>query len=318
MADSKSPVAKGNNSSNTPANEGDQQQAGLTKYEEAGEVLETLRDAAVLVKKYAVGIVGKQEAQEFATHISIMVQQNPKIKECDPNSVVKAMMACVRIGLMPNTPEQYVALIPYGKELQFQIMYRGLAQLAYNTGVVNKIDAQLVFPGDEWSIEEGTERKLVHKWTAESLEVDRTKPENALFVYSTAVLNTGERTFQVMNQSEVKQIKEQAVKATGNDTPWVKWPAEQYKKTVVKRFAKLLPKSNTDNRLAYALQVDNLAEGGKFGAQLDIKGNIIEGETVTKTAADAAGERRKQIAAAEARHNASKKPFTPKPEATNE
>lgn len=260
--------------------------------------LEGLADVAKLVQQYGRTIVSSARAAEFATHVSIMAQQNPKIRECSPVSVLKGMMACMRLDMLPNTPEQYVALIPYGAELQFQIMYRGLTQLAYNSGIVNKIDAQLVFPEDDWSIEEGTERKLVHKWTAESLIRDRTKASEALFCYATAVMNTGERAFQIMTQSEITQIKEQAVKATGSDTPWKKWEAEQYKKTVVKRFAKLLPKSAEDNRLAYALQMDNLAEAGKLN--LDVTGEIIEGETVeakeTKT--------RQRIAAAQAKRQA--------------
>ncbi len=261
--------------------------------------LETLSDAANLVQRYAISIVGNARAHEFATHVAIMAQQNPKLRDCDPLSIVRGMMACVRLNLMPNTPDQYVALIPYGKDLQFQIMYRGLAQLAYNTGVVNKIDAQLVFPEDEWSIEEGSDRKLVHKWTAASLGRDRTKSDEALFVYATAVLNTGEKAFAVMTQSEIKQIRDQAVKATGDDTPWKKWPAEQYKKTVVKRFSKLLPKSDTDSRLAYAVTLDNLSEAGKLN--LDPKtGDIIEGELVS----DAEELTRRRIAAAQAKRNA--------------
>lgn len=256
--------------------------------------LETIVDAAKMVRQFAARIVGEERATEFATHVSIMAKQDPKIAQCDPVSILKGMMACVRLDMMPNTPEQYVALIPYGRELQFQVMYRGLTQLAYNSGIVNKIDAQLVFPEDEWNIEEGTERKLVHKWTVESLTRDRTKADEALFVYSTAVMNTGEKAFQIMTQSEIKQIKDQAVKATGNETPWSKWQAEQYKKTVVKRFAKLLPKSSTDNRLAYALQLDNMAEAGRLN--LDVTGEIIEGETVDKDA-----QVRNRIAAAKAK-----------------
>ena len=257
------------------------------------EELKDLRDASKLVQKYAKAIVGNARAAEFAAQVSIMAQQNPKIRECDPLSVVKSMMACVRLDLMPNTPEQYVALIPYGRELQFQVMYKGLAQLAYNSGIVNKIDAQLVFPEDDWSIEEGTDRKLVHKWTPDSLTRDRTKADEALFAYATAVLNTGEKTFVIMTQSEIKEIKDKAVKATGNDTPWAKWPTEQYKKTAVKRLTKLLPKSDTDNRLAYAAQADGLQEAGKLGINYKT-GEIIEGQVV----GDDKDKRRNRLAAA--------------------
>lgn len=260
---------------------------------QATNQLETLADVASMVRQYAARIVSQERAMEFATYVSILAKQDPKIKNCSPVSVLKGMMACVRLDMMPNTPEQYVALIPYGSELQFQIMYRGLTQLAYNSGIVNKIDAELVFPEDIWEIEQGTERKLVHKLTAEGLNRDRTKADEALFAYSTAVMNTGERAFQIMTQSEIKQIMDQAVKATGNDTPWKRWPAEQYKKTVVKRFTKLLPKSSSDNRLAYAVQLDNLAEAGKFNVSEE--GEIIEGEVINR---EQATRRRIEAAAA--------------------
>lgn len=285
---------------NLPATQGDNKPAEQEPLKEnvqlakAANKLETLTDVANMVNQYGVRLVGKERALEFATYVSILAKQNAKIMQCEPVSVLKGMMACVRLDMLPNTPEQYVALIPYGNELQFQVMYRGLAQLVYNTGVVNKIDAQLVFPEDEWSIEEGTERKLVHKWTADSLKINRTTADNALFVYATGILNTGEKAFQVMTQSEVKQIKDQSVKAIKDDTPWKKWPAEQYKKTVVKRFCKLLPKSSIDNRLAFALQADNLAEAGKLN--LSEMGEIIEGEAVDKEA-----QTRKRIAAAQAK-----------------
>lgn len=300
MADANNTPAKQQNDSQlqqTADNKPAEQPKENVQLVKAANELEGLADVAKLVQTYGKTIVSSARAAEFATHVSIMAQQNPDIRNCSPVSVLKGMMACMRLDMLPNTPEQYVALIPYKSDLQFQVMYKGLAELVYQSGVVNKIDAQLAFPEDEWSIEEGTERRLVHKWTMESLNRDRTKASEALFVYSTALLNTGEKAFQIMTQSEVKQIMDQAVKATGNDTPWKRWPAEQYKKTVVKRFAKLLPKSAQDNRLAYALQLDNLAEAGKLN--LNEMGEIIEGETVDKEA-----KTRTRIAAAQAKRKA--------------
>lgn len=254
------------------------QLANVEQNESTKVALSTLQDAATLVHKYAARIVGKERAQEFATHVSIMAQQNDKIRHCSPHSVVVGMMACVRLDLMPNTPEQYAHLIPYGNDLQFQLGYKGLVELAYRSGVVQKIDAELVFPEDIWEIEQGTERRLIHKLTAESLERDRTKADEAIFAYATAVLQNGERTFYVLSKSEIKKVKEKSVKAIKDGTPWKEWEEEQIKKTAVKRFTKLLPKSDQDKRLAYAVQMDSLAEAGKL--RLDGDGNIIEGQVV--------------------------------------
>lgn len=263
---------------------------------ENAKAITTLAQAAGLVQKYAIKLLGDDRAAEFATHVSIMAQKNPKIKECDPNSVVTSMMACVQLDLMPNTPEQYAHLIPYGKELQFQIGYKGLVELAYRSGIVTKIDAELVFPEDTFDVSLGTERQLIHKLTLESLERDRTKVSDIVCAYATAILKSGEKAFYVLSTSEIKKIKEQSVKAIKDGTPWKMWEEEQIKKTVVKKFTKLLPKSGEDNRLAAAVQMDSLAEAGKLKADAD--GNIIEGEVV----ADKDQERRDRITAAERKH----------------
>jgi recombinational DNA repair protein RecT len=92
-----------------------------------------------MVLQYSARIVGEERAREFATHVAIMARQESKINNCDPVSILKGMMACVRIDMMPNTPEQYVALIsPMAVSCSFQVMYRGLTQLAYNSGIVKQ------------------------------------------------------------------------------------------------------------------------------------------------------------------------------------
>lgn len=282
-----------------------------TQTKSTASALNTMQDAASMVLSYAKRIVGDERAQEFYTHVSIMMQQNPKIKECSPVSVVQGMMACVRLNLMPNTPQQYAHLIPYGKDLQFQLGYKGLVKLANNAGV-GKISAELVFPEDEFKIEMGTQRKLTHEITIEGLSRDRTNAADAVFIYATAKLPDGEEAFEVMTQSDVLKIKDKAVKATGNGTPWKEWESEQYKKTVVKRFTKLLPQSDTDERLNFATQIDSLAEANKL--RLDIEtGDIIEGEVAEKT------DNRTRIEAAKAKRAAMDDTnFKPKAVATHE
>ena len=274
--------------------------------------LETVADAAGLVQKYATLLLGKERAAEFATHISIMCQKDKRFKTAKPESLVSGMMACVKLDLMPNTPQQYVHLIPYEMprgsgqyQIQFQPGYKGLAELAYRSGTVAKIDAELVFPEDEFSVDLGTDRKLIHRYTIKSLERDRTKASEAVCAYATAILSSGEKSFYVLTNSEIKKIKDKAVKAIKDDTPWAAWEEEQIKKTVVKKFSKLLPQSGEDNRLAMAVRMDSLAEAGKL--KFNQKGNIIEGETVDRDA-----ERRGRIKSAlEKRKQLEQSPFTP-------
>ncbi len=256
----------------------------------ADNALADLRDAGEMVRKYAHNLLGKERAQQFATHIAIMAQKEPKIRNADPQSVVAAMMACVHLNLMPNTPEGLAYIIPYGNAIQFQVGYKGLVKLAQRSGQIKSINAELIFEGDEWNVELGTERKLTHK---PNFDVDRTDYSKVTHAYMTAVLINGDRVFEIMTRKELDKIKDSS-KATSTGTPWDKWPAEMAKKSVVKRATKLLPSSDEDNRLQFAAVFDSWGEAGKLNFR---DGEIIEGEAAN--AEDAAEARRKRIQAAE-------------------
>ena len=258
--------------------------------QQADNALADLKDAGLMVQKYAHNLLGKERAQQFATHIAIMAQKEPKIRNAKPESVVAAMMACVHLNLMPNTPEGLAYIIPYGDSIQFQVGYKGLVKLAQRSGQIKSLNAELIFEGDEWDVELGTERKLTHK---PNFDVDRTDYSKVTHAYMTAVLINGDRVFEVMTRKELDKIQNSS-KAQSGDTPWKKWPAEMAKKSVVKRATKLLPSSDEDTRLQYAAVFDSWGEVGK----LDFRdGEIIEGEAAD--AEDASEARRKRIIAAE-------------------
>lgn len=235
----------------------------------------TFKDTAGLVEKYVRNIRDQEVAMQFATHLSIMAQKDPKIKEVDPNSLVTAMLACAHLGLLPNTPEQYAFLIPYNKQLQFQVGYKGLVELAYRSGKVKTINAEIVFEGDEFEPTLGTNRALNHK---PNYKVDRTDIDKAVAVYATAQMDSGEYMFEVLSMNEINKVRSETVKATKDDSPWKKWPEAMMKKTSVKRLTKLLPSSAKDRGLEKAAYFDSLAEAGKLG--VDDRGDIIEVEPV--------------------------------------
>lgn len=212
-----------------------------------------------MVLKYATTLINSEVAAEFQTRMKLIQRLNPKLAEVSPESLFTAMMACVHLRLMPNTTEQLAHIIPYGKEAQFQIGYKGMAELAYRTGNVVKIDQEVVFKGDEFDWSLGLDRKLVHK---PDPSADRTKYENVIAAYSTVKLTNGEILFEVVTKAELDKIKNSA-KASGPGTPWATWPAEMAKKTATRRLAKLLPTSKDDNRIKMAAELDSLQEAGK-------------------------------------------------------
>lgn len=224
------------------------------------------------VIKFATALFDKERATEFATRVALIARDNEKLREAiekNPDSFLSAYMASVTLNLMPNTPEGDAYIIPYGEKVQFQTGYKGLIKLARRSGEIKTISAELVFTGDDFNVELGTERRITHK---PDFEIDRTNYAGVTHAYATALLTNGENVFAVMTRKELNKIQNSA-KAQSTDSPWKSWPERQAIKTVVKRLTQFLPK---DDVLAKAVAMDSLAEAGKL--KLDRKGNVIEGE----------------------------------------
>ncbi|UOF78653.1 recombination and repair protein recT [Caudoviricetes sp.] len=228
---------------------------------------------STLVEKYAKGLVGDDRAAQFAAQLQLMKQEMPALANCNNDSILAAMMACVHVDLMPNTPEQLAFVIPYGGKATFQLGYKGLIRLAQRSGQVRAMNAELVFEGDKFKVTLGTSRKLVHE---PSFDIDRTDYGKVTHAYVTAVLANGEEYFEVMSRTELDKVQETA-QAKSTDAPWKKWPEAMAKKTVIKRATKLLPASLEDQRIQYAVHYDNLAEAGRLAFN---NGKVIEGEVL--------------------------------------
>lgn len=236
----------------------------------------TIDMARSMVMKYAQDQLGKERAKEYFMHLGFLMRTNPKIAQCTPESIFKAMMECVRLDLMPNTPEQYCALIPYGHELQMQPMYKGGIELAYRSGLVRTIKAENVFPEDFFEADDAM-NTISHR---KNLTINRTIAKNIVATYAVAKLENGEVMFEVMSPSEIKKIKDKAVKAKGSGTPWSEWEERMVRKSPLKRLFNVLPNSSKDNRFKQWAHLDDLKEAGKH-VEVDIKtGEFIEGDSL--------------------------------------
>lgn len=244
-----------------------------------GDVTERISSKAIaqsMILKYANTLLNKERAGQFYAQVALIMRNNIQLAKADPQSLFSSMMACVHLDLMPNTPEGYAYIIPYKDQAQFQLGYKGLVELAYRSGVVKSVNAELVFPEDEFRVELGTERKLVHN---PSFNVpDRGNYDKADGVYATAQMSNGEVIFEYMTKSQIEKVR--AVSQSGNTGPWGKWADQMARKTVLKRLLKLLPSSTEDNRFKVALELDSRGEAGKR-INVDTKtGQFIDSDIV--------------------------------------
>ena len=167
------------------------------------------------------------------------ISTNPKLAQCTPASFLGAMMSAAQLGLEPNTPLGQAYLIPYknrgNDEVQFQIGYKGLIDLAYRSGEVELVQAHIVYENDEFVCEYGLEPKLVHK------PADKDRGE-AIKVYAMFKTKSGGYGFDVMSMDDVRRHAEKYSQAYKSGfSPWKSNFEEMAKKTVLKRVLKYAP-----------------------------------------------------------------------------
>lgn len=165
---------------------------------------------------------------------------NPKLAQCTPQSFLGAMMTAAQLGLEPNTPLGQAYLIPYwnGKqnrlECQFQIGYKGMIDLAYRSGDILTIQAQIGHKNDELIAEYGTECRLKF---VPKLNGDRGEPVNVWAMFKT---KDGGYGFEIMTLDDVREHARKFSKSFNNG-PWVTNFEEMAKKTVLKKVLKYAP-----------------------------------------------------------------------------
>lgn len=89
-----------------------------------------------------------QKAQGFATSVLSVVNNNKLLQNSDPASIYSSAMVAASLDLPINTNLGFAAIVPYGRVSQFQIMTRGLIQLAIRSGQYEKITNAPVHKGE--------------------------------------------------------------------------------------------------------------------------------------------------------------------------
>lgn len=86
--------------------------------------------------------------QGFITSVLSTVNNNVLLKKCSPNSIYTSALAAASMDLPINSNLGFAALVPYGSECTFQIMAKGLTQLAIRTGQYKNIEVHEVYEGE--------------------------------------------------------------------------------------------------------------------------------------------------------------------------
>src|SRR5262245_40803662 len=187
-------------------------------------------------------------------------RKNPRLSQCDPRSVFAAVIQASQLGLEPGLMGQ-AYLIPYGSECQLQIGYQGLLDLVRRSGLVESIEAHVVYSGDKFTYKAGLTTTLEHE---PNFDGDRGEMRLA---YAVARLKGGGSHAEVMTRHQIEANRDRSqnvvsARRGGKSTPWDTDTEEMWRKTVLRRIAKFLPKSP---ELALAIALDAATQASKQG-----------------------------------------------------
>ena len=185
------------------------------------------------------------------------VSRSEKLQQCSPATIAGCVVQASILGLEPDGVLGEAYLVPFwnskapnskggkgGYECQLIPGYQGLLKLVRNTGELQMVDVQPVHEHDEFDYEKGMEPFLRHK----PAHGDRGEIKA---YWAGAVLINGGKQFEVMTVEEIELHRDRYSKAK-DFGPWKDSPEWMFKKTVLRKLVKLLPKS-AQAQLAVAL-----------------------------------------------------------------
>lgn len=193
-------------------------------------------------------------------------RKSPNLAKCEPASIVGTIIQAAQVGLEPGSALGHCYMVPYGRQCQLIIGYRGMIDLARRSNQIEQINAWVVRDSDTFEYNFGLNPDIKHKPNDKAIPCP--KGEDITHVYAVARLVGGGVQFEVMTRAEVEAIRAQS--KAGKSGPWVQHWGEMAKKTVVRRLFKMLPVSLEIQR---AVGFDEQADAGEQKA-----GAYVEGE----------------------------------------
>ncbi len=184
--------------------------------------------------------------QKVSTYASALQQLafNKNLANCNVESVLQAGFEIVRAGLNPNPLFGQAYVVPYGKNAQLQIGYKGWIALGYRHGW--KFRAVAVYNCDKFSYEFGglTDKyNFVPNWEERQEENGEWVYKNlkGVIVYAEDSKGNAFTNFVSKGKLEKIRLKSQNQKDGGLQHIWLEWAEEMYKAKALKYVITRLP-----------------------------------------------------------------------------
>ncbi|MGL5428264.1 MAG: recombinase RecT, partial [Cetobacterium sp.] len=191
-------------------------------------------------KNFAAALPKHVNSERFVRIALTQIRQNPQLATCSQESLLGALMTLAQLGLEPGVLGQ-AYLLPFKNrklgttECQLQISYKGMIELLRRSGQLSDIYAYAVYENDEFSLEYGLNRSLIHKPNFKEERGEITG------FYSVALLKDGTKAFEFMTKTEIFEHEKKYRLGQYKNGIWDKNFEEMALKTVTKKMLKWLP-----------------------------------------------------------------------------
>lgn len=208
-----------------------------------------------------------------------LIQANPSLQKCNPESIINAVINVARTGITLNPVMKLAHLVPRDGKCVLDFDYKGLVKILKDHRCCKDIQAVIVYEDEEF--EDSINQTIAHKHVVKHAKTEEEhKKRVKMGVYCRVLLMDSTMIFtSLMPWWRILKAK----KVSKYDGIWNAWEEEMAMKTKIKYDFKTLVSGNPAKELVAALELEEDNNGMTDGAK---KGNPTK---AIKSIADAFG-----------------------------
>lgn len=208
------------------------------------------------IKDRFIQLINEETFLKESSFALQILTKNKYLAGLDRASIIQAVLNVAQTGLTLNPISRLAYLVPRSGACCLDVSYQGMVKLITDTGSVVTVYSHVIREGDEFIQTLGTSTEIVHNPKLGN------KGE-IIGVYAVAILKDGTKQIEVMDISEINEIRDSSEgyiafkSGRAKSAIWNDHFPEMARKTVIKRLAKYLPKTNQWERVNQAINIDN-------------------------------------------------------------
>lgn len=246
-----------------------QQTRELTAQEKAiqvanQQVAEIKRRLEMKKVEIATILGNDQEAERLLMSALMVAADDPKIRECEPGSIVRAVVQAALCGADLTAGQGEGWLLPYKNkdlgitEAEYSPGYRR-GQRAIQEATGKRVVANVVHENDHWV---RTELPLHAEHTP-----GPTGARGAMLLSYAALIDDDNKTIlflQIATAGDIEEAKKAARKGGEKDSPaWVNWEDRMWRKVAIMRLAKEVQSWKPSEKLGRVIEADDVYYSGR-------------------------------------------------------